>query len=109
MALKILTGRLEPEDAPGFVKHINGSAVVRFNPHNVTDDANGSQLSEWGAGTFDGPPVATVSLTEIADAGGLETYTLNVGSISKAEMEVEWNTSGGAHIHAITYMVIGEA
>lgn len=118
MGLRILTGVLVPE--PG--KETAGQAVVEFNPHQVTGDADGENLTEWGeSGDFDAPPSAVVSIKRvtIVDRGwldfdftfgpDLEVFNVSEDPPSTDRMEVEWSTAAGAQINAISYMVVGEA
>ena len=109
MALRILTGTLVPE--PG--KQGSGQAVIQFNPHHVTGDADGQNLMEWGgSGDFDAPPSAVVSLKhiEVSPPSPLERFRVTEDPPSRTQLEIEWETSPiPERIMAISYMIIGEA
>lgn len=58
-----MTGVLVPEAGAA----TTGGATIHFNPHQVTGDADGQDLNEWGdGGDFDQPPSAVVSLKQVS-------------------------------------------
>lgn len=105
MALRILKGNLAPISG----NETNGQAIIYFNPHQVTGDADGFDMVEFGEwGDFNNPPITLVSLKEILVVHTFEQFRINDGYPSSTQVEVEWDASPGSQIRAMSYMIIGE-
>ena len=114
MALKILTGVLVPDA----VNQAAGQAVIEFDPHQVTGNANGENLNDGGeSGDFNVEPSAVVSLQEVQvlDSDTFfgptlqQLFSVTHDPPSTSRMEVNWVTSDGGAIRRISYMIIGDA
>ena len=111
MALKVLTGILQPIQTPG-------NATIHFAPHSVTGDAVGVELNAMGdAGDFAAPPGKVVSLRKITVLDRdqfwgtqiVELFEIRDDPVTIDHMVVRWSTSGGGRIDEISYMIVGEA
>jgi hypothetical protein len=113
MGLRILTGVLIPRDP-------NGNATIHFNPHEITGDADGLELNEWGErNEFNTPPGRIVSLRHftVQDRNrafgqtGVETEQFQVEDRppSTHRMVIRWRATNGGEIKEIAYMIVGEA
>ena len=121
MGLRILTGILRP--VPGHQTGVGHSATITFNPHGVSGDAVGAELSEMGdAGDFNAPPGKIVSLRRIMvtewegfPPGELDLFFIDDDAPTTHEMVVSWGTQGLppgpslSSVFEISYMIVGEA
>jgi hypothetical protein len=110
--LRILTGILTPKRTPG-------AAIIEFNPHQVSGDAEGIELKAAGArGDFEQPPGKVVSLRQLevvdrtrflSSKDNKELFQIDDYEPTQKQMVVRWNATKGAEIHEISYLVVGEA
>lgn len=110
MALRILTGIIEP-------KLQNGLVYVYFNPHKVVGgtDGKGVELKTIGAnGNFRNKPGKTVSLRQIEIAQSASPPVANPKvrlhdtGLSKNRVTIKWSCSGHSFIEEISYLIVGE-
>ena len=113
MEYRILTGVLIPEQTPG-------DATIFFNPHQVTGDADGVNLEEFGdEGDFEQAPSGFVSLkhftiqdrnrADSSDRIEIEECQIRSDGPTTDQMVVTWRATNGAEIKEIAYMIVGEA
>lgn len=113
MGLRILTGVLIPRQP-------SGNATIHFNPHEITGDADGIELTEWGdSSDFNKPPGRIVSLRHftVKDRNmapgrkgiDIERFQIEDRAPSTHRMVVRWWATHGAQIKEIAYMIVGEA
>lgn len=111
MGLRILTGVLIPRQS-------SGNATIHFTPHEVTGDADGIELAEYGEpGDFDKPPGRIVSLRHFAvqdrnlafgrKSIDMEQFQIEDRPPSTHRMVVRWWVTHGAEIKEIAYMIVG--
>ena len=113
MGLRVLTGVMIP-------RRISGNATIFFSPHDITGDADGIELAEWGdSSDFNMPPGRIVSLrhftvkdrNRISGRKGIEIEQFQIDDRppSTHRMVVRWWATDGAEIKEIAYMIVGEA
>jgi len=118
MGLRVLTGILRP--VPGHQAGVGHSATITFNPHGVSGDAIGAELSEIGdVGSFNAPPGKIVSLRQVQvtewegfPLAEADLFILDDDNPTTGEMVVRWGTAGApslSQILEISYMIVGEA
>lgn len=109
MALRILTGIISPTV-------FTGSATIHFNPHTVTGNGVGIELSAVGpTNNFTSPPAKVVALRKMAvvdkdtAVGGTELDQFMISdTLTATDLVVNWLSSGGSRIQEISYMVAGD-
>ena len=114
MAIRILTGVIIPDAN----RKTNGTAVITFNPHGVSGNADGEELDKAGAnGNFSNRPGKIVSLRDIKIrdkdtlSGGSQNDFFKVGDNFKSnntQLEVTWSATGGSEINELSYMIVGD-